>query len=56
MLAVLFFWCALPEGGGGDEADRQLFPIGRKAEPGCNVALAGAGVANSDDVLAPERR
>ena len=38
---------------GGGEADRQALLAGRQAEPQRNVALAGAGVADRDDVLAP---
>ena len=41
------------EGGGGREADRQALLAGGETEPQSDVALAGAGVADRDDVLAP---
>jgi hypothetical protein len=43
----------LHEGGGGREADRQAFLAGCQTEPQCDMALAGAGVADRDDVLTP---
>src|SRR6516164_4375950 len=38
---------------GGGETDRQTLLAGRQAEPQRNVALAGAGVADRDDILTP---
>jgi hypothetical protein len=39
------------QGGGGDEADRQALLAGRQPQPERNVRLAGAAVADRDDVL-----
>jgi len=39
------------QGGGGDEADGQTLLTGRQAEPDGDVRLAGAAVAQGDDIL-----
>ena len=40
------------DGGGSGEADRQALLAGGQTEAQCNVALAGSGVAERNDVLA----
>ena len=51
-LLVAGFHQLVHDGGSGREADRQSLLAGGQAEPQRNVALAGAGVAERDDVLA----
>src|SRR4029077_14622661 len=41
----------MDESRGGIEADRQPLLAGRETEPETDVCLAGAGVADRDDVL-----
>src|ERR1700716_1611737 len=41
----------MDEGRGGIESDRQPLLTGRETEPETNVGLAGAAVADRDDIL-----